>query len=155
MGHDTTLASSDAAPASGDARKSRLIPLCTLDIATWRPQVAPGDTEHYARELESGTVLVLPHLAFSLSPAEQRFLDVRWSDGKAKNISLDGGAIKGAQGDAAELDALAAMVARVAADATALIGARFPRYAPHLKRARTSYRPHGEAGSSLWPESNE
>ena len=120
-----------------------------LDIATWRPQVAPGDTEHYARELESGAVLVLPHLAFSLSPAEQRFLDVRWSDGKAKNISLDGDAIKGAQGDAADLEALAAMVARFAVDATALIGALFPRYAPHLKRARTSYRPHGAAGRAV------
>ena len=136
-------------PASGDAQKPGLTPLCTLDIATWRPQVAPADTERYARELESGAVLVLPHLAFALSPAEQRFLDVRWSDGRAKNISLDGDAIRGAQGDAADLDALAAVVSRFAADATALIGALFPRYAPHLKRARTSYRPHGAAGRAV------
>ena len=34
-------------------------------------------------------------------------------------------------------------------DATALIGALFPRYAPHLKRARTSYRPHGAAGRAV------
>jgi hypothetical protein len=41
------------------------------------------------------------------------------------------------------------MVSRFAADATALIGALFPRYAPHLKRARTSYRPHGAAGRAV------
>ena len=34
------------------------------------------------------------------------------------------------------------MIARFAADAAALVGALFPRYAPYLKRARTSYRPH-------------
>ena len=63
---------------------------------------------------------MLPHLAFGLAAGEQRFLDVRWADGKAKNISLDGVAIKGAQGSAADLAALAAMIGRFAADASAL-----------------------------------
>jgi hypothetical protein len=126
-----------------------LTPLVTLDLTTWRPPVAAADTERYARELESGGVLVLPHLAFALSPAEQRFLDLRWSDGRAKNISLDGNTIKGARGSATDLDALAAMIARFAADASGLIAALFPRYAPHLTRARTSYRPHGAAGRAV------
>lgn len=124
-------------------------PVVTLDIATWRPDVAPGDTERYARELEAGGVLVLPHLAFALVAGEERFLDVRWSDGKAKNISVEGAAIKGAQGNAADVAALAAMVGRFAADAGALIAALFPRYAPHLKRARTSYRPQRATGRSV------
>lgn len=124
-------------------------PLVTLDIARWRPDVAPADIERYARDLESGAVLVLPHLAFALSQAEQRFLDVRWSDGRAKNISLEGNAIKGARGDAADLAALTAMIARFAADASTLIAALFPRYAPYLTRARTSYRPHGAAGRAV------
>jgi hypothetical protein len=126
-----------------------LTPIVDIGIDRWHPHVAPADTERYARELESGAVLVLPRLAFELSPAERRFLDIRWSDGRAKNISLDGDAIKGAQGDAADLDALTAMIARFAADASALIAALFPRYAPHLKRARTSYRPHGAAGRAV------
>jgi 3-deoxy-D-manno-oct-2-ulosonic acid (Kdo) hydroxylase len=126
-----------------------LTPIVDIDIDRWHPNIVPADTERYARELESGAVLVLPRLAFVLSPAEQRFLDIRWSDGRAKNISLDGNAIKGAQGDAADLDALAAMIARFAVDASALIAALFPRYAPHLKRARTSYRPHGAAGRAV------
>ena len=126
-----------------------LTPIVDIDIDRWHPHIAPADTERYARELESGAVLVLARLAFELSPAERRFLDIRWSDGRAKNISLDGDAIKGAQGDAADLDALTAMIARFAADASALIAALFPRYAPHLKRARTSYRPHGAAGRAV------
>jgi hypothetical protein len=128
---------------------SYLTPVVTLGVASWRPVVPPQDTERYARDLEAGGVLVLPRLAFGMAPDERRFLDIRWSDGKAKNISLDGDAIKGAQGDAADLAALARMVGRFAADASALIAALFPRYAPYLKRARTSYRPHGAAGRAV------
>ena len=124
-------------------------PVVTLDIATWRPRVADGDVERHARALEAGGVLVLPRLAFALAPGEARFLDVRWSNGKAKNISLEGGAIKGAVGTADELAALARMVGRFAADATALVGALLPRYAPYLTRARTSYRPFGAAGRDV------
>jgi len=124
-------------------------PVLELDIATWRPIVAAADTEHYARELESGAVLALPHLPFALGTDEKRFLDVRWSDGKAKNISLDGAALKGARGDPADVAKLASMIARFAADASALVAALLPRYAPYLKRARTSYRPHPVAGRAV------
>src|SRR5207248_11020460 len=48
----------------------------------------------------------------------------------------------GARGDPMDLAALARMVARFAADASALVASLFPRYAPYLKLARTSYRPH-------------
>ncbi len=55
--------------------------------------------------LEGGGVLVLPRLAFALSRDEQRFLSPSWSDARAKNISLEAGALKGARGDAADLGA--------------------------------------------------
>ena len=126
-----------------------ITPVVTLDIATWRPAVPPADTERYARELEAGAVLVLPRLPFTLLADERRFLDVRWSDGRAKNISLDGPAIKGAQGAVPDLAALARMIGRFAGDASALVAALFPRYAPHLKRARTSFRPHAAAGRAV------
>jgi hypothetical protein len=126
-----------------------ITPVVILDIASWRPLVTPADTERYARDLEAGAVLVLPHLAFELLPEERRFLDTRWSDGKAKNISVEGASIKGARGDPADQAALARMVARFAADAGALVAALFPRYAPHLRHARTSYRPHGAAGRTV------
>jgi hypothetical protein len=128
---------------------SYLTPVVTLDIARWRPDVAPADTERYARALEAGGVLVLPRLPFVIAADETRFLDVRWSDGKAKNISVEGDAIKGARGAPDDLAALGAMVGRFASDASALIAALFPRYAPYLKRARTSYRPHGAAGRAV------
>jgi len=120
--------------------------LTTVDIADWRPHVAPETTERLAHALEAGGVLVFSRLAFALTPSERRFLDVRWSDGRAKNISLDGASIKGAHGTAQELSELAAMVSRFARDASALVAALFPRYAPHLTRARTSYRPHRATG---------
>ena len=120
--------------------------LFTVDIAQWHPPVAPDTTERLARALEDGGVLVFPRLAFTLTADEQRFLDVRWSDGRAKNISLDGDAIKGAAGTSDERGALAAMVARFARDAASLVGALFPRYAPYLRTARTSYRPHRASG---------
>ncbi|HLX29354.1 MAG TPA: Kdo hydroxylase family protein [Casimicrobiaceae bacterium] len=126
-----------------------MTPIVELDIASWHPSIVPSQTERHARELESGTVLVLPHLTFIVRPDEQRFLDTRWSDGKAKNVSLEGSVVKGARGSAADLAALAKMIARFADDASALIAALFPRYAPHLERARTSYRPHGAAGRAV------
>jgi len=124
-------------------------PVVMLDSASWRPRVDAAEVERHAHALEAGSVLVLPRLAFELAPDETRFLDVRWSDGKAKNISLEGDAIKGARGTPDELAALARMVTRFAADATALVSALFPRYSPHLTRARTSYRPHGAAGRAV------
>lgn len=129
-----------------DTPAPAVTPIVTIDIDDWRPAVSAADSLRYAQELESGAVLVLPRLAFAFAPDETRFLNVRWSDGKAKNISLDGTSIRGASGSADDLAALARMIGRFAADATALVTALFPRYAPWLKRARTSYRPHGAAG---------
>ena len=124
-------------------------PVVALDIASWRPVVTPEDNERYASALEGGAVLVFPHLAFELLPEERRFLDTRWSDNKAKNISVEGASIKGAQGNATDLADLARMVARFADDAGSLVAALFPRYAPHLRHARTSYRPHTAAGRAV------
>ncbi|MEP6678863.1 MAG: Kdo hydroxylase family protein [Betaproteobacteria bacterium] len=121
----------------------------TLAFASWQPAVAAQETEALARMLEGGGVLMLPHLAFSFEPGETRFLDPRWSDGRAKNISLDGAAIKGALGTPAEQTALARMVARFAASATGVVAAMFPRYAPYRKRARTSYRPQPATGRDV------
>ena len=116
-------------------------PIRTLDLASWQPDVAPDLTEQLARDLEGGAVLSCPHLAFSLREDEKRFLDTHWSDGRAKNISLDGDALKGAAGTVEDRVALGSMVARFATQASGLVGALFPRYVPYLKRARTSYRP--------------
>jgi hypothetical protein len=126
-----------------------LTPLISLDICSWGPDISAAEGERHARILESGGVLVLPKLAFAMLDNEARFLDVRWSDGRAKNISLDGTSIKGARGGDDDRAALARMVARFAADATGLVAALFPRYAPYLARARSSFRPHTAAGRAV------
>ena len=123
--------------------------LVTLPIAEWRPTLAPDAQQDAARALESGAVLVLPQLAFALTERERRFLSPSWSDGRAKNISLEGTALKGARGDAADLAELTAMVARFAASAADLVTALLPTYAPWVKRARTSYRTQPAVGRAV------
>lgn len=130
-------------------RNGRASEVVTLDVATWSPRVAADETERLARALESGAVLACPRLTFPLEPGERRFLDTRWSDGRAKNISLDGQKIHGALGSAEDLRALASMVARFAAGAQALVSGLFPAYAQAAQRARTSFRPQPASGRDV------
>ena len=123
--------------------------LVTLDLADWRPALTPDAQRNAARALESGAVLVLPRLPFAMSEGERRFLSPEWSDGRAKNVSLDGSRLKGARGSAKDLADLSAMIARFAANAADLVTALFPAYAPYVKRARTSYRPQPAVGRAV------
>jgi hypothetical protein len=123
--------------------------IVSLDLSAWRPAV-PSETQRTAvRALEGGGVLVLPRLEFELAPDERRFLSPRWSDGKSKNISFEDGALRGARGEPSELAALGAMIARFATCAGDLVSALFPRYAPYVKRARTSFRPQPAVGRAV------
>ena len=123
--------------------------LATLEIASWHPTVTALRTDALAHALEGGDILVLPKLAFAFEQGEERFLDAKWSDGRAKNISFDSGKIKGARGAPEELADLGRMIARFANCASELIAALFPRYAPHQKRARTSFRPQPASGRDV------
>src|SRR6266567_4006001 len=123
--------------------------LVSLDIASWRPAPAAGTRETAINTIEGGGVLILPRLAFEVTEAERRFLSPRWSDGRAKNISLDGAALKGARGSERDLAELSAFVSRFARCAADLVAALFPRYEPYVKRARTSFRPQPAAGRAL------
>lgn len=118
----------------------------TIAIASWQPQVSESATQSHARAIEDGGVLALPHLGFALLDGERRFLDPSWSDGRAKNISLDRGEVRGTRAQGADRDALRDMVARFAQHASGLVAALFPRYAPHVKTARTSFRPQPASG---------
>jgi len=123
--------------------------ILTLDLDSFRPTLAPGVQDAAVRTIEGGGVVVLPHVNFELSEAERRFLSAAWSDGRAKNVSLDGERLKGARGTAGDLADLKAMIARFAADAADLVVTLFPRYAPYVKRARTSYRPQPAVGRNV------
>jgi hypothetical protein len=120
-----------------------------LDLDGWRPVLAADAQRAAAQALEAGGVLVLPKVRFTLTAAERRFLSPACSNGRTKNISLDGTALKGASGAPEDRALLAAMIARFAADAAGLVTALFPRYAPYVKRARTSYRPQPAVGRGV------
>lgn len=102
--------------------------------------------------IEGGGLLHFPAMPFTLQGDEARFLDTRWSDGKAKNISLRGigdpnqEALRGATGSPEDLAALRAMVARFRDHATTLVDRLFPHYRGHLKRGNTSLRLFGVEG---------
>jgi len=123
--------------------------IVSLDLMSWQPALDQQAQQSAVRVVEGGGVLVLPQLAFPLADDERRFLAPRWSDDRAKNISLEGAALKGARGSAEELSPLSRMIARFAACAADLVGALFPRYAPYAKRARTSYRPQPAVGRAV------
>ncbi|MCS4295043.1 hypothetical protein M2375_003276 [Comamonas sp. BIGb0152] len=114
-------------------------PIVSIDANDWRN--TPGRTE-WTAAVESGKVLYFPQLAFTLSEQEKALLRPDVRDPKSRNISLNvDGAIKGVAGDAATQAAVAAMVTRFRAQATALIAGLFPDYMPVVRMAPTSYRP--------------
>ena len=120
--------------------------IVSLDVADWRPAVEADTQRTAVRTLEGGGVLVLPRLKFELGADELRFLSPQWSDEKAKNISFEAGKLRGARGETSDLVALGAMIGRFATCAGELVSALFPRYAPYVKRARTSFRPQPAVG---------
>ncbi len=123
--------------------------ILTLDLPDFAPVVSADVQDAAVRVIEGGGVVVLPRTIFAMSEAERRFLSPAWSDGRAKNVSLEGEHLKGAQGGERDLADLAAMVGRFARDAAGLVSALFPRYAPYVKRARTSFRPQPAVGRDV------
>jgi len=107
-----------------------------------------GATREVEDIVESGHVLAFPRLAFALADSERRFLDPRWADPAAKNVSLrwPAGELRGAAGAAAELDDLRRMVVRYAEMSETLALRLFPHYRGHLRRGNTSFRPTDVAG---------
>ncbi|HWY24165.1 MAG TPA: Kdo hydroxylase family protein [Nevskia sp.] len=125
----------------------------TLDIADWAPQPDEAESRRHAAALEAGKVLFLPRLRFELQQGEKRFLDPRWSDRKAKNISYEpaSAALKGAQGNASDLEDLRLLVGRFHQRATGLIRHLLPHYTAQLRLARASFRPLPVQGrASSW-----
>jgi hypothetical protein len=136
--------------------------IVTLDFAGWQPALSAGVQDAAVNAIEDGGVLVLPRVKFLLSDAERRFLSPAWSDGHAKNISIerrtrsiaasespDAVSLKGARGSGDDMRDLGAMIGRFAADAAKLVTTLFPRYGPYVEQARTSYRPQPATGRNV------
>jgi hypothetical protein len=114
-----------------------------LPLSEWQ---TPPDREFQERALpalEAGTVLVFPRLSFALLPEEQSFLAECPLSGTRKNISYDPatGKLGGTQLTPPQAAELAALLARFGGDAVAFVRGLLPRYAPHLRQARASFRP--------------
>lgn len=123
----------------------------TVDIVREYPDTTwanDGPTRGVEAVIEGGGVLSFPHLPFMLTAAEQQFLDPRWADGKAKNISLrwPAGEMRGAAGEPADLAALRAMIVRYAEQSEVFALRLFPHYRGKLRRGNTSFRPVDVAG---------
>lgn len=120
-----------------------------LDVLRTHPDTAwaegqPGAVTHAVEaELEQGHVLLFPRLVFELKDDEQRFLDPKWTDGKAKNISLRAGTseLRGAIGGPEALTSLQGMIARYRDQVDALVARLFPHYRGALRHGHTTYRP--------------
>ena len=125
-------------------------PIAPASVVSEFPDVAwrDGPTHDVEAVVESGHVLSFPHLPFVLDDDERRFLDPRWADAKAKNISVrwPGGELRGAVGDQADRAAIRRMVVRYAEQSEALALRLFPHYRGKLRRGNSSFRPTDVAG---------
>ena len=125
--------------------------LFELLLTTWSAVVDDDDRAALIHALESGLVLYLPRLSFALTDTERKFLTPDWLAGTRKNISLERDCVQGARGSDAELEQLRALLQRFSDCAGELASALFPRYAPYLQSARTSFRPAAVAQrASSW-----
>lgn len=129
----------------------------TLPVSEWRVPPSHEIQERALPALEAGTVLVFPHLNFPLLPGEQGFLTESALSGTRKNISYDPatGKLGGTQLAAPQAAELAALLARFGTDAVAFISGLLPRYAPHLRQARASFRPAEIMGRTYAPRHDD
>jgi hypothetical protein len=112
-------------------------------IDSWTPKPDDVRDEILCRALEEGAVIRLAKTRFELQPTEHRFLSQGWSGARSKNISLRPGAAnaRGAQGAAADLASLGAMMARYADASEGLVDSLFPHHREGRTRGNTSFRP--------------
>jgi hypothetical protein len=110
----------------------------------WDESLSTSDQEQAITSLETGQILHLPELAFSLSSEETQFLTPHYADPDAKNIGYHSGQNKlwgVRQLTDQQHTQLKAMLERFSRSAFKLIQATLPSYASQLIVARTSFRP--------------
>ena len=129
----------------------------TLSLDSWENAIPREIQEKAILALESGKVLFLPNLSFSLSQDENPLLSPEIVDPKSKNISYD---IKtdrvGGSRCSENMEAkLRLMIQRYALNSRSLFEHLFPRYVEHANQARTSFRPVEASGRHLSPRKDD
>ena len=115
-----------------------------------------SDPDDFAIRLETDGLVLLPGRPFELEPDELDLISPRWSDGRAKNISLaPDDEIRGAAAGEAGREAIGALMSRYRAWAQALIRDRAPRYGPWLETGRTSLRTREVAEGAASPRKDD
>jgi hypothetical protein len=100
-----------------------------------------GSPDAFAIRLETEGIVLLPGQPFALRREEVDFVSPRWSDGRAKNISLSAdGEVRGAATEAIAQQKLAGLMSRYRDWARSLIVEKAPRYREQLEVGRTSLR---------------
>jgi len=112
--------------------------------------LAGAGASHAADVLETGGLVVFPHMPFEIADAERRFLDPAILT-ESKNVSLEpaSGALAGTRLEGEDAVALGAMVKRFADRAEHLLAQLTPAYTGALQRRRTSFRPGAVADRAL------
>lgn len=107
--------------------------------------------------LEDGKVLFFPRLPFRPTDQEAPLLRTDAAGGARKSISFDPASGKASNVGLADGEAglLTAMVDRFGRSAVQLLADLLPDYAPHLERARTSFRPAEIAGRTYSPRHDD
>jgi hypothetical protein len=130
----------------------------SFDIRGWDGAVTAATSARATQALESGVLVLLPHLAFALEERECAFLTPECTVGKSKNISYDpstGAHARGSRFQGEDLRILDALMARYAALSARLIDGLFSHYRPALQQARTSFRPARVEGRVTSPRKDD
>ncbi len=127
--------------------------LTELDIRDWLSPVSVPSQVLAIKQLESGNILYMPKLSFSLRDEELPALSANISNHKAKNISFNSqlDQLQGVNPIDYDPMIIKSMMARFAQHALALISYVLPSYSKALQIGRTSYRPveiHGRIPKS-------
>lgn len=115
-----------------------LIDLFGSPIMESAPESRPS---RFETQLETDGLIVLPGQPFTLAPEETELISPRFSDGRAKNISLGpAGEVRGAADNPQARGRLGALMGRYRGFARAAVLERAPAYGPFLETGRTSLR---------------
>src|SRR3990167_7902067 len=116
----------------------------TFTTSQWNEQSTDENQQRAISKLESGDILYLPELTFSLSDAEKAYLTPEVADPQSKNIGYhpEHNKLWGVKNLADEQrQQLKAMMRRYAGHAQNLIQHLLPQYHAHVILGRTSFRP--------------
>lgn len=127
-------------------------------VLTLDGELGPAaDRARAAAVLEGGGLIFLPQTPFAVLAGEHGLISPDVLSGKSKNVSLDPatGKVGGHALEGARAEAMAAMIARYADFAEALIGRLLPGYSAALQRKRTSFRPGAVGERALSPRKDD